>query len=230
MSEWEKTDKILYRDHRGWLDESLKTTRTIKTVEDIKSHLNETLSDFWKQVDSISFKHVGLDTRTGWNTYNVIMKYKWEEWEFVAWMTNGIPESRDLDQNEQKETLKEVSDIMPEITTEKIKSDINKILTSFDTFGKGNEQDRSAQLILQSMDVLSGRLDNIAILKMLYLDNSEASKLLPESILPIVTDLIEGKINQTEAKQALEKIKSIYQKAFQEMWIQPGNIDMLNIK
>lgn len=227
MSEWEKTHEILYRDHRGWLDESLETTRTIKTVEDIKSHLNETLSVFWKQVDSISFKHLGLDTRTGWDTYNVIMKYKWEKWEFVAWMTNGIPESRNL---EQKETLKEVSDAMPEITTEKVKSDISKMLTLFGTFGKGSEQDRSAQLILQSIDVLSRRLDDVVILKMLYLDNSEASKLLPETVLQIATDFIEGKINQTEAKKNLEKIKSIYQEAFQEMWINPVNIDMLNVK
>jgi hypothetical protein len=129
-------------------------------------------------------------------------------------MTNGIPESRNL---EQKETLKEVSDAMPEITTEKVKSDISKMLTLFGTFGKGSEQDRSAQLILQSIDVLSRRLDDVVILKMLYLDNSEASKLLPETVLQIATDFIEGKINQTEAKKNLEKIKSIYQEAFQEM-------------
>ncbi|MFA7717490.1 MAG: hypothetical protein WC875_02150 [Candidatus Absconditabacterales bacterium] len=227
MSEGEKTHEILYRDHRGGLDESLETTRTIKTVEDIKSHLNETLSVFGKQVDSISFKHLGLDTRTGWDTYNVIMKYKGEKGEFVAGMTNGIPESRNL---EQKETLKEVSDAMPEITTEKVKSDISKMLTLFGTFGKGSEQDRSAQLILQSIDVLSRRLDDVVILKMLYLDNSEASKLLPETVLQIATDFIEGKINQTEAKKNLEKIKSIYQEAFQEMGINPVNIDMLNVK
>jgi hypothetical protein len=84
-------DEILFRDHRWSLDESMKTVRIIKTVDDIRAHLNDALSWFWKKVWSIRFNHAGLDERIHRDTYNVLIKYAWEEQETVAGMTNGIP-------------------------------------------------------------------------------------------------------------------------------------------
>lgn len=94
-------DSILYRDHRGWLDESLKTTKSVRTIEEIKDHISKTLDIFGKWIESVKFNHVGYDERTGWDTYNVIGKYKWEDWEFVAWMTNGIPQNNTLQEEIQ---------------------------------------------------------------------------------------------------------------------------------
>lgn len=84
--------EILYRDHAWSLESSMKTLRTINTVEDIRIHLNDALRWFGEEVDSIEFKDVGFDKRIGWNTYNVVATYKWKEEPFVAWQTNGIPE------------------------------------------------------------------------------------------------------------------------------------------
>jgi len=84
--------ELLYRDHTWSLENSMATVRTINTVEDIRTHLNEALRWFWEEVDSIDFKHAGFDSRIDWDTYNVVATYKWKESSFVAWQTNGIPE------------------------------------------------------------------------------------------------------------------------------------------
>jgi hypothetical protein len=88
--------ELLYKDHRGWLSESMETVKIITSVEDIKAHLNESLKQFWREIDSIKFHHVCFDERIGRDTYNVLVQVKWEKLPYVAGQTNGIPPSKEL--------------------------------------------------------------------------------------------------------------------------------------
>ncbi len=90
-------NEFLYRDHTWGLEESLATQKKVKCIEDIKKHLNESLSGFWKEIETIELNHVGMDDRIGRDTYNVIAKMKWEKTTFVAGQTNGkVPENAEL--------------------------------------------------------------------------------------------------------------------------------------
>jgi hypothetical protein len=88
-------NEILFREHRWSLDDSMKTVKTIKTVDDIRLYLNDALRWFWKEVWSITFHHTGVDKRIHRDTYNVLITYAWETEQTVAWMTNGIPPEAD---------------------------------------------------------------------------------------------------------------------------------------
>lgn len=88
-------NSIFFREHRWSLDDSMKTVKTIKTVDDIRASLNIALWSFWKEVGSIEFSHVGFDKRIDRDTYNVLITYAWEKEKMVIWMTNGIPEEND---------------------------------------------------------------------------------------------------------------------------------------
>ena len=92
-------DEILFREHCWSLDDSMKTVRTIKTVDDIRSFLNNVLRWFWKEVWSITFNHTGIDERIHRDTYNVLITYAWETQQTVAGMTNGIPPEKDTMEN-----------------------------------------------------------------------------------------------------------------------------------
>lgn len=113
------------------------------------------------------------------------------------------------------------------ISPEQAKEEIEKVLKIYSTIGDGTEQDRAAQLILQTTDVLSKRLDNTKVIKMLYLDNVEASKLLPETVFKTATDLVNGDINKGQAEQNLKEAREAYQQAFKQMEINPSDSNVL---
>lgn len=56
-----------YRDHRGTLADSLKTTQHLHSVDDIKKHLFRVYGDGEIKVESYG----GVDDRCGWDTYIV---------------------------------------------------------------------------------------------------------------------------------------------------------------
>ncbi len=84
---------IKYRDHTGSLAESMKTMQMMNSVDDIKLHLNKFYTQFGKIVIEIKFSHVGMDKRTGWNTYNVLQRFEGETEFFVAGMSDGCFET-----------------------------------------------------------------------------------------------------------------------------------------
>ena len=63
-----KTESIKYREHRGSLKESEKTEKTFNDLKELKEHLNDIYGD---NIKDIKFQHVGMDDRTGWDTYYV---------------------------------------------------------------------------------------------------------------------------------------------------------------
>ena len=79
-----------YRDHKGSLAESLKSTIEVNSIDEIKSHLNKFYNQFGKDVDEIKFQYVGMDERIGWNTYYVLQRLKEEDAFTVAGMSDGI--------------------------------------------------------------------------------------------------------------------------------------------
>lgn len=78
-----------YRDHRGSLDDSMKTVIEVSSIDDIKNHLNEIWKPFGKEVDEIKFDYSWFDERTGWNTYFVLQRLKGETRFTVAGMSDG---------------------------------------------------------------------------------------------------------------------------------------------
>lgn len=84
-----------YRDHKGGLDESMKTQIEINNVEDIRSHLNKFYGEFGQFVEEIKFEHCGMDARIGWDTYYVLVRLSGKREFHVAGMTDGIPGNTD---------------------------------------------------------------------------------------------------------------------------------------
>ncbi len=60
----------LFRMHKGSLAESLGTTVEVDSVNDIAEHLHSKDCT----VDCIKLKHIGVDSRTGWDTSYVLAK------------------------------------------------------------------------------------------------------------------------------------------------------------
>lgn len=67
-------DTILYRPHRGCLSESLSEMVEFSSIEEMLSNINKCLLGSPLSQDAIEFKSIGLDERTGWQTYIVIGK------------------------------------------------------------------------------------------------------------------------------------------------------------
>lgn len=82
-----------YRDHKGSLNESMKTQTEFHTISDIINHLNSFYNDYGKKVVEIKFKHLGYDSRIDWNTYYVLQRYDGEKSFTVAGMSDGILKS-----------------------------------------------------------------------------------------------------------------------------------------
>jgi hypothetical protein len=78
-----------YRHHRGGLEESLEMTVEVNSLEEMYAHLNKVWKEWGKFVTEIKFAHVGMDHRTGWDTYYVMQRL-WGETDFtVAGMSDG---------------------------------------------------------------------------------------------------------------------------------------------
>jgi len=101
------------------------------------------------------------------------------------------------------------------------RADIDKVLTRFGTLNPGSELDGAAQLVLQSLQVLGNRVDKPRVLKLLYVDNPEASKMLPDLAMRTVEGLTEGHITPNEARDTLESAIPDYIKAFEELGVTP---------
>lgn len=81
---------MLYRDHRGGLEASMETVREVTTIQEIKDHLNSFYNDFGFSVAQVTFKHVGIDTRTNWDTYYVLYCLEGESNFEIAGMSDGF--------------------------------------------------------------------------------------------------------------------------------------------
>jgi hypothetical protein len=114
-----------------------------------------------------------------------------------------------------------------EITKEQAKEDLKKVMEKFGTLGAGNEKDRAAQLVMQTLGVLERRLRNTAAIKMLYIDNSEAAKLLPQTVYEVAKQYIDGKIDEAQARENLQDASKQYYEVFREMGINPQGSDAL---
>ena len=86
--------KILYRDHRGTLDEAMKTVREYRTVDELKAGITEAYNKLRHEtgfhddafsVDDISISDdLGPDDRIAWpNTHYVCIRRMGDE-DFVA--------------------------------------------------------------------------------------------------------------------------------------------------
>ena len=113
------------------------------------------------------------------------------------------------------------------ITPEIAKQDLEKVLGQFNTIGPGSEQDRAAQLVLQTLGVLQRRLGSPKIIQMLYLDNSEAKDLIPETAQNVASQYVNGQMSQEEASQILTEAMEQYGKVFEEAGIKPSRSDAM---
>ena len=107
------------------------------------------------------------------------------------------------------------------ITRDQAKADLEKVMEQFGTVGAGSENDRAAQLVMQTLGVLERRLGNPTVIKMLYIDNPEASKLIPPTAYEVAQQYIGGSIDETQARERLQDASRQYGEVFQEMGIKP---------
>ena len=61
----------------------------------------------------------------------------------------------------------------------------------------------AAQLVMRILGVLERQLENPTIIKMLYIDNPEASKLIPPTVYEVAQQYISGSINKAQARERL---------------------------
>lgn len=108
------------------------------------------------------------------------------------------------------------------ITKEQAKADLKKVIQHFGTAGAGSENERAAQLVIQTLGVLERRLGKPAIIKMLYIDNPETSKLIPQTAYEVAQQYVEGNIDETQARESLQDASRQYDKVFQEMGVTPS--------
>ena len=77
---------MLYRDHKGSLEDSLKTVQKIHSKAELISHLNTINNN--RHVTDVKFYHAGYDQRINWNTFYVMQRMKGEENYTIAGMSN----------------------------------------------------------------------------------------------------------------------------------------------
>ena len=84
---------LLYRDHRGSLDKSMKTVTEINSLEHLMTHI-ESDWGFDIPILGLSFKKYAYDDRINWDTYMVIMtvKHNNEKQTFPIGFLNRKPE------------------------------------------------------------------------------------------------------------------------------------------
>lgn len=79
---------IKFREHRGSLEESMKTVQEFSSRKDLIEHISKRF-DPYEIYSDIKFEHVGFDSRVGWDTYYVLAKFKINDESFVAGMSDG---------------------------------------------------------------------------------------------------------------------------------------------
>jgi len=113
------------------------------------------------------------------------------------------------------------------ITKEQARADLEKIMAQFGTLGPGSDLDRAAQLVMQTFGVLERRLGKKDAIKMLYVDNPQASMLLPGTVYEIARQYTDGSMNEVEARERLQETSRKYGEVFKEMGISPELSEVL---
>lgn len=85
---------ILYRDHRGSLDESMATCIEVKDWVELRAHLTKSWEPYALKIDEIKIHYYCFDDRIKWETYLVKVRFKGKPDFIVAGMSNGceLPE------------------------------------------------------------------------------------------------------------------------------------------
>lgn len=78
-----------YRDHKGGLAESLKTVRNVNNKMELLNYLTEQYSDCGEGITELKFEHLGMDERTNWETYYVLIKLQGQDNFIVAGMSDS---------------------------------------------------------------------------------------------------------------------------------------------
>lgn len=107
------------------------------------------------------------------------------------------------------------------ITKEQAREDLEKVMAKFSTIGSGEDIDRAAQLVMQTVGVLERRLGKRDTIKMLYFGIQDSSKLLPHSVYEVAKSYVDGTIDENTARQRLQEVQRQYKEVFQEMGITP---------
>jgi len=107
------------------------------------------------------------------------------------------------------------------ITRDQAKADLEKVMQQLETVGAGTENDRAAQLVMQILGVLERQLGDPVVIKMLYIDNPEASKLIPLTAYKVAEQYAGGTIDEARARKILQDASKQYGEVFQEMGIKP---------
>lgn len=69
--------KIMFRHHRGSLDDSMKTLKEFSTIKDLIDYLTDYVSENWlikPDTYNIVSRYYGYDNRVKWSTYIVYIK------------------------------------------------------------------------------------------------------------------------------------------------------------
>lgn len=111
--------------------------------------------------------------------------------------------------------------VLMEITKEMAEADLEKLQEYLETIGIGSKNDRAAKLVLQTLGVLEGRLDNPKAIKMLYMDNLEAQKIIPQTVYNVAQQYTDGSIDEEQAREYLHDVSIKYGEVFQDMGITP---------
>lgn len=82
---------ILYRDHRGGLDESMATVQEIKSMQQLRAYLK---TQYSVPIVDMKIEYACFDPRLNWETYYVMIKLSNMPIFIIAGMSNGkeIPE------------------------------------------------------------------------------------------------------------------------------------------
>lgn len=78
-----------YRQNRRSLEESLKTTIEVDTLEELIYYINKHWQDFDREVEEIKFEHPIFDERVGWYSYYVMVKFKGHDRYIPVGMSDG---------------------------------------------------------------------------------------------------------------------------------------------
>lgn len=65
------TGPLLFRHHRGALEDSMKTVVEVKSLDELTKLVAEAYELFDKSKDTINVEFYGYDDRIGWNTHMV---------------------------------------------------------------------------------------------------------------------------------------------------------------
>lgn len=107
------------------------------------------------------------------------------------------------------------------ITKEQAKADLERVMGTYGTLGPGSELDRAAQLVMQPIGVLERRLDRKSLIRGIYFDMQDSSKLLPPAVYDVAKEYVEGKIEESVARQRLQEIEVQYEEVFRDMGLSP---------